>query len=629
MTVEYKRQYQRTATAAQWSVDNPVLASGEIGVESDTLQFKVGDGVRAWTALPYPVGAVGAVQSVDGKTGAVNLSGAYVAMAAAPSGDTTGATDTAALQAALNAAVAASAGQTVTLQLQRGTYWVKIATSTVPNGGWALTLPTGAAGVEVVGAGQALTTVKMAASQGSYRALMQAGAGDLGVLTIRDLAVDHNEQNNSSHTTQANLATDSRMTLSVSVDGSGGNVGGASGGVNIRRVTVTNFDSTNCFSIHGDKGINLGPVTVEDCRYAPAAITGGNDHDHSTIYWQETVSLFAGCMVRGNRFRPATAGLPQLGAAIECHGSGYTVENNDVLNYPVGVQATAVSFATTEDAAVRNNRMRGVAQGVAVVVAGLGSFTSGLGLNGMRITDNDMLIDRDQWWGKANGLVVKTGCGVLFNQPAAAFEVRDVSVDRNRIRFAAITQLATGTDGTLSHGVAYYRPSGGTDTRIRIRGNTIEGAPQNGLYLNPSAGVGFETEANTIIDPGSISDAASTEGIFLAPAVSLADSALRGDRIIDTKATPSMTYGINLFTGNPITNCQVLDPQVRIVHGSQVPVVTQGTAAGTQWFLRARQQAAPFTYAAYGSTVTDDSAGAVYMQTVSPGGGTWTALAIP
>jgi hypothetical protein len=39
--------------AAAWTASNPVLSSGEIGLEIDTLRLKFGDGASVWTALPY------------------------------------------------------------------------------------------------------------------------------------------------------------------------------------------------------------------------------------------------------------------------------------------------------------------------------------------------------------------------------------------------------------------------------------------------------------------------------------------------------------------------------------------------------------------------------------------------
>lgn len=52
----------RRDTAADWTADNPVLADGEEGYETDTGRRKVGDGTTAWIGLrynglsPWPVG---------------------------------------------------------------------------------------------------------------------------------------------------------------------------------------------------------------------------------------------------------------------------------------------------------------------------------------------------------------------------------------------------------------------------------------------------------------------------------------------------------------------------------------------------------------------------------------------
>ena len=43
----------RHDTAANWTSVNPVLLEGEVGIETDTLKQKVGDGSTAWNSLPY------------------------------------------------------------------------------------------------------------------------------------------------------------------------------------------------------------------------------------------------------------------------------------------------------------------------------------------------------------------------------------------------------------------------------------------------------------------------------------------------------------------------------------------------------------------------------------------------
>lgn len=43
----------RRAAAASWTSVNPVLALGEVGLETDTYKLKVGDGTSLWNNLPY------------------------------------------------------------------------------------------------------------------------------------------------------------------------------------------------------------------------------------------------------------------------------------------------------------------------------------------------------------------------------------------------------------------------------------------------------------------------------------------------------------------------------------------------------------------------------------------------
>jgi hypothetical protein len=49
----------RRGTAAQWTATNPVLAEGEVGLETDTRKFKVGTGAGAWNSLQYWGGSGG------------------------------------------------------------------------------------------------------------------------------------------------------------------------------------------------------------------------------------------------------------------------------------------------------------------------------------------------------------------------------------------------------------------------------------------------------------------------------------------------------------------------------------------------------------------------------------------
>jgi len=47
------RMQQRRGTASQWTSANPILNAGEMGWESDTNKFKIGDGTNHWADLDY------------------------------------------------------------------------------------------------------------------------------------------------------------------------------------------------------------------------------------------------------------------------------------------------------------------------------------------------------------------------------------------------------------------------------------------------------------------------------------------------------------------------------------------------------------------------------------------------
>ena len=71
----------KRGSASSWTSANTVLAAGEIGFETDTRKFKVGDGSTSWTSLGYTVTdgditgvTAGTGLSGGGNSGAVTLS---------------------------------------------------------------------------------------------------------------------------------------------------------------------------------------------------------------------------------------------------------------------------------------------------------------------------------------------------------------------------------------------------------------------------------------------------------------------------------------------------------------------------------------------------------------------------
>lgn len=52
----------RRDTEANWTSNNPILASGEIGISTDKSNFKIGDGTSAWKILKYMLLPLGTIE---------------------------------------------------------------------------------------------------------------------------------------------------------------------------------------------------------------------------------------------------------------------------------------------------------------------------------------------------------------------------------------------------------------------------------------------------------------------------------------------------------------------------------------------------------------------------------------
>ena len=63
---------QRRGTATQWTSANPILAAGEIGFETDTGKFKIGNGSSTWSSLSYYASADDLADLIDGAPDLLN-----------------------------------------------------------------------------------------------------------------------------------------------------------------------------------------------------------------------------------------------------------------------------------------------------------------------------------------------------------------------------------------------------------------------------------------------------------------------------------------------------------------------------------------------------------------------------
>lgn len=60
-------------TSINWSTENPILLSGEIGIDSDTSRIKVGDGTSTWNVLPYLDEVISSVRIMHNEESLFNI----------------------------------------------------------------------------------------------------------------------------------------------------------------------------------------------------------------------------------------------------------------------------------------------------------------------------------------------------------------------------------------------------------------------------------------------------------------------------------------------------------------------------------------------------------------------------
>lgn len=130
----------RGDTAANWTSVNPVLHAREIGVETDTFKAKIGNGVTAWTSLPYWTLGTLAVLEVFGRTGAITAAdGDYtaaqvgaLALAGGNMGGWIGPAEVTLAQSGGNVAINARSGNSFVLPLTASGWTIQVPSNPSP-----------------------------------------------------------------------------------------------------------------------------------------------------------------------------------------------------------------------------------------------------------------------------------------------------------------------------------------------------------------------------------------------------------------------------------------------------------------------------------------------------------------
>lgn len=162
----------RRGTAAQWTSANPILASGEMGYETDTRKAKMGDGSTAWNSLSYFVtGASGTVTSVAAGTG---LSGGTITTSGTISIDTSVTADLSTAQTLTNKTLTTP---TITQGTATPTFSTNAYTLVASDAGKLLL----ASNSSTAGTVNVPTNASVAFATGTQITILQTGSGQLTI----------------------------------------------------------------------------------------------------------------------------------------------------------------------------------------------------------------------------------------------------------------------------------------------------------------------------------------------------------------------------------------------------------------------------------------------------------------
>lgn len=318
----------RRDTSANWAANNPILAQGEFGLETNTSQFKVGDGTTAWNSLAYggiqgpaqtqPIYGYGTGQDGDVSLSAgittltrnmyynnLTLSGtAQIVLA----GFKIFVKDTLNLDNAGNHAINWNGvnGTSATTQVG-GAAGTALATAT--NGG-STAGSAGGTGVVGVGAASAAATVASPANGGASGASGAGGAGGSGAGGAAGASVIPTLPSPVNHF-QTDLTRGAALLLggngargggSGAGDGvvlgrGGGGGGGGAGVVQIfaRRISRGASTSTNAISCHG--GIGGNGATASSGNVGGGGGGGGAGGGYIYIAYDELLGTVATDMI--------------------------------------------------------------------------------------------------------------------------------------------------------------------------------------------------------------------------------------------------------------------------------------------------------------------------------------------
>jgi len=484
---------------------------------------------------------------------------------------------TAGVQAAINAC-----GPGDTLYFPAGTYTVS---APAPGTYTILSLPFG---IKIEGDGVGETVIKVANACPTYEWLLGPATNgtDLTDLEIHDLTFDHNIANNAIEVEPWSART---YTLGESC---------SSGGLYYECVVAT---STNHVPPHADwfavtQAVARGDTIHEWPEQTCGTYVGSNIylHDFEVINASSTNNVVVntydsgfvtgtGCVidhitcsgmgddpnhivhdasffyvvmhdysVSGCDLSCDTPRLPGAECAIEAHGSDYTIQDNNITNFPTGVNVCGIDIEA-DNCIVQRNNITGCLRGIEIYSDDYGLHIAGYGLDNLDVLNNDInvIIFGD---GTDIGFASRR-CGIQI-YPGSNLDVNDLTISGNTVTVDAVETVSLGFENSNSTGIG--GPVGAiTLSNSLITDNTVTNFPNTGIRFN----VNFDTVSitdNTLVNCGCSLNVGVTDQyrtpISIKSLTNLDTVDISDNVLIDNIATTRIPYFVHLLTATASTD---------------------------------------------------------------------------
>lgn len=371
--------------------------------------------------------------------------------------------DTAAIQAALDAASAAGRG---TVYFPAGTYIVAPTTTT------RLIVYSN---VELIGDGD-VSTIQVKTDAGNYATVI--GPADdstaLSNFTMRDLRIDQNAAAN----TTCNIATGNASIAQHAVRVFVGS------DIRIERVRFDSCCGINTVTLNGT---SVERVSVRDCRFRFVPTTGVSGYDNSAVYCEATDHEVIGCTFEADIGSKATG-------AIETHGGPSLVSGNRVSGYLHGV-----NIVTEASGSLPTNNINVVGNTISDCVIGIRLWsTTGKSLRSVKVANNAISV------AQVSHANTSRNAGIEFVYIAGGTlegSFDGIDIVNNQITFEDEGAGRSYTAAHLCAGILCYPY--GAQSNLLISGNVIRRAPATGIKV---ASNGSQAIKNVKIAGNLISD---------------------------------------------------------------------------------------------------------------------------